>query len=82
MNGKVLTLCLRQKAKRRRGARRSALADRRKRRRRSRRGLTAIEYCFMLSIILLGILLAVQQLSSTLTSSLNLSDTKLQEIGL
>jgi len=53
------------------------------RRRRSRRwGLTAIEYCFMLSIILMGVILAVQYFGSTLTDSFEHSDTKMQDIGL
>ena len=53
------------------------------RQRRSRRwGLTAIEYCFMLSIILVGIIVAVQYLGSNLTNSFNQSNTKMQKIGL
>jgi len=53
------------------------------RRRRSQRwGLTAIEYCFMVSIILMGIIVAVQYLGSTLKDGFNQSDAKMQKIGL
>jgi hypothetical protein len=36
----------------------------------------------MLSIILMGIILAVQHFGSTLKDSFNHSDTKMQQIGL
>jgi Flp pilus assembly pilin Flp len=45
--------------------------------RRRRRGLTAIEYCFMLSLIMLAVLFAVQHLGNTLKASFQASDTKM-----
>lgn len=41
-----------------------------------------MEYCFLLSIIFLAILLAVQHFGSTLKESFNHSESKLQSIGL
>ena len=83
MNGNMPTTVARSKAKRSRTARRSGPHFRRCRRRRSRRlGLTAIEYCFILSIILMGVILAVQYFGGSLKSSFTHSDTKLQQIGL
>jgi Flp pilus assembly pilin Flp len=64
-------------AKRRITRRRSHSAAWRKRHHR-RRGMTAIEYCFMLSLIMLALLFAVQHLGTTLKSSVENSDTKLQ----
>lgn len=50
--------------------------------RRRRRGLTAIEYCFMLSLIMLAVLLAVQHVGSALKNSFERVDTELQSQGL
>jgi Flp pilus assembly pilin Flp len=49
-----------------------------RRRRRRRKGLTAIEYCFMLSLIMLAVLFAVQHLGNSLKASFQASDTKMQ----
>jgi Flp pilus assembly pilin Flp len=45
---------------------------------RRRTGLTAIEYCFMLSLIMLAVLFAVQHLGNSLKASFQASDTKMQ----
>jgi Flp pilus assembly pilin Flp len=47
-------------------------------RRRRRRGTTAIEYCFMLSLIMLAVLFAVQHLGNSLKASFQSSDVKMQ----
>ena len=71
------------RSKRSRRTRRPGPHYRASRRRRSRRwGLTAIEYCFMLSIILMGVILVVQHFGDTLKASFKHSDTKMQQIGL
>ena len=46
-------------------------------RQRRRRGLTAIEYCFMLSLVMLAVLFAVQHLGNMLKTSFESSDTYL-----
>jgi Flp pilus assembly pilin Flp len=45
---------------------------------RRRRALTAIEYCFMLSLVMLVVLFAVQHLGNTLKTSFQSSDTRMQ----
>ncbi len=50
--------------------------------RRSRRGLTAIEYCFMLSLVFVVLVIAVQYVGSTLTDSFKHSESKMDNIGL
>ncbi len=83
MNGNESAAISRSSAKRLRAARRSGPQSGRTQPRRGHRaGLTAIEYCFLLSIILMGILLAVQHFGSTLKASFNYSDSKMQQIGL
>ena len=83
MNGNNLTPGRRTKPKRRRDARRtSRFSPRCFQRRNRRRGLTAIEYCFMLSLIFVFIVLAVQHVGSSLKDSFKHSDSKMQDIGL
>jgi Flp pilus assembly pilin Flp len=50
--------------------------------RRGRRGATAIEYCFMLSLVMVVILIAVQQLGTKVKGSFNHVDNKLTTVGL
>ena len=83
MTGTAPISDFRRRAKRSRRSRRPGSHFGLSRRRRSRRwGLTAIEYCFMLSIILMGVILVVQHFGSTLKDSFNHSDKKMQQIGL
>lgn len=83
MTGTAPILNCRPRARQSRRTRRPRPHFRLSRQRRSRRwGLTAIEYCFMLSIILMGIILAVQHFGSTLKDSFKNSDTKMEQIGL
>jgi len=56
----------------------SSAGSRWQRRNKRRWGLTAVEYCFMLSLILLAALFAVQHLGNMLKSSFQSSDAKLQ----
>jgi Flp pilus assembly pilin Flp len=74
---------LRARARRSRRSRRPRPHFRPSVRRRSRRwGATAIEYCFMLSLVLMVIILAVQYFGGSLTESFKHSDNKMQQIGL
>lgn len=83
MTGTIPISDSRSRTRRSRRSRRPAPHYRLSRRLRSRRwGLTAIEYCFMVSIILMGIVLAVQHFGGNLKDSFKRSDTKMQQIGL
>jgi Flp pilus assembly pilin Flp len=67
---------------RRKRSRRSRAGRTRRVARRKRRGLTAIEYVFMASIVLVGILLAVQQIGKAVKSSFTTSDSAMKKVGL
>lgn len=83
MNGTIQIHALRPSLSRSRHARRTARAVRLHRRgRASRRGLTAIEYMFMASLIFIVILIAVQHVGNSLKASFNHSDKQMQDVGL